>query len=84
MKQSGRRSKRQARAEAERPQQKDASYIQPLSAVDCTAGATLPGPEHLHAQTTMRGAGYVAVLPDGQCVGELFVYLLSTREREAS
>ena len=76
IKQSGWRSKRQARDEAERPQHLDASHIQPLRAVDCTASATLPGPKHLHTQTAMSGAGYVAVLPDGQCVGELFVYRL--------
>lgn len=69
---SGWRSKRQARDEAERPQQKDASYIQPLSVVGSPARADLPGPKHLHAQTAMSGAGYVAVLPDGQCIGEVF------------
>ena len=79
---SGWRSKRQARDEAQRPQQNDACYTQPLSAVGSPASATLPGPKHLHAQTAMSGAGYVAVLPDGQCMGELFCSF--TIEREAS
>ena len=69
----GWRSKRQTREEAEQPQQEeqeDAFNVQHLVALDTSAHAALLEPNHLQGQTAISGVGYVAVLPDGQCIGE--------------
>ena len=45
--------------------------MQHRSTLDTPANAALPQPKCPHAQMLMSGTGYVAVLPDGQCVGKL-------------
>ena len=63
------RSKRRKTEDAVQPQQKDGFDMQHVSTPESAANATLPRPRHLHAQIGMSGLGYVAVLPDGQCIG---------------